>query len=94
MAKSIITDDLENCYFCGKPRENIHHIIFGSGRRVEISDRNGFIVPLCNRCHNMSDEAVHFDHVKDVLLRRICQLYYEKEHSREEWMRLVGRNYL
>lgn len=93
MLKSIITDDFETCYFCGMPAEAIHHVLPGTAKR-RISDVNGFTVPLCNKCHNMSNGAVHFDRTKDILLRRICQLYYEKEHSREEWRKLAGRNYL
>lgn len=91
--KSIITEDMGHCYLCGGPKECIHHIIYGAGRR-KIADQNGFIVPLCNRCHNMSDTSVHFNKTIDRDLKAICQSVYEESHSRVEWMMLVGRNYL
>jgi hypothetical protein len=32
--------------------------------------------------------------VVDLLLKRLCQVVYEKDHSREDFMKLIGRNYL
>jgi hypothetical protein len=32
--------------------------------------------------------------VVDLLLKRLCQAVYEIDHSREEFMELIGRNYL
>ncbi len=93
MKKSILTDDMESCYLCGRAREAVHHIYFGTALR-KISDKNGFIVPLCANCHNMSDKAVHFDKAKDLALKQACQREYEKLHTHEEFMKLIGRNYL
>ncbi len=92
MRKSLLTDDFSVCFFCGRPAECVHHIFAGTGRR-KISEREGFIVPLCNRCHNMSDGAVHFNRKLDVRLKRLAQEAYEKNHTREEFIALVGRNY-
>lgn len=50
MVKSILVDGLDWCYICGRPRQSIHHVFFGTANR-KISDKNGFIVPLCNDCH-------------------------------------------
>lgn len=93
MKKSIITDDMEHCYFCGMPKEAIHHIYMGNPWR-KISDKNGFIVPLCNYHHNMSNNSVHFNKDMDLTLKRACQTKFEQAHSREEFVRLIGRNYL
>lgn len=95
--KSIITDDLENCYLCKKQyrltrRECIHHIYGGPLRKI--SERNGFTVPLCHKCHNMSDKAVHFNKKLDLELKKTCQRIFEETHSRQEFMKLIGRNYL
>jgi hypothetical protein len=42
----------------------------------------------------MSDEGVHFDKDFDLELKQECQRKYEEEHTRAEFMELIGRNYL
>jgi hypothetical protein len=32
--------------------------------------------------------------VYSVALKRECQMEYERTHTREEWMALMGRSYL
>lgn len=93
MKKSILTNNLDVCVICRKPREAIHHIYGGHGRRA-ISDREGFIIPLCNLHHNMGVHSVHFDKKMDLALKKLCQRTYEKTHTREEFIKLIGRNYL
>lgn len=55
----------------------------------------GLIVYLCPDCH-IGTNGVHGKngHDIDLDLKRIAQLRYEEEHSREEWMQEIGRNYL
>ena len=91
---SILTDDLEHSFLSGKPAECIHHVYGGNGRR-QISEREGFIVPLTHAEHNMGRYAVHFNKELDLTLKRFCQQAYENQgHTREEFIRLIGRNYL
>ena len=93
MRKSILTDDLEVSYLSGMPAECVHHIYGGNGRR-SISEREGFIVPLTNAEHNMGKNSVHFNRKLDRWFKQLCQSIYEKNHTREEFIRLIGRNYL
>lgn len=96
MAKrSIVTDDYSQCFLCKGPKQCIHHIYFGSGRR-NISDREGFVVPLCNACHKDSMFGVHgkYGEKNALYLKQVCQEKYEETHTREEFMKLIGRNYL
>ena len=69
--------------------------IFAGGRR-QISEREGFWVYLIGRLHNQSNEGVHGKngHELDLKLKQDCQRKYEETHSREEWMLLLGKNYL
>lgn len=92
MRKSIITDDMEHCYLCGRPRECVHHIFFGPLRHI--ADKLRLVVPLCNDCHMFGRNAVHQNRWIDLELKRTAQLRYEETHSREEWMEKIGRNYL
>ena len=84
----------KECYVCKTTRGlHLHHIYFGTGNR-RISDANGFTVYLCGRHHNLSNSGVHFNVELDLELKQKCQRKYEETHSREEFMKLVGRNYL
>lgn len=92
--KSIITDDFEHCYLCGRPAECVHHMLPGAKRKA--SDRLGLVVPLCNDCHTTGPNAVHSSGGVNILndLKRIAQSIYEETHSRDHWMMNVGKNYL
>lgn len=90
--KSILQDDMSVCYFCGRPKEAIHEIYFGGNRQVSI--KHGFYVGLCNYHHNFSKNSVHFNRGYDLKLKKDCQLKYEETHSREEFIKLIGRSYL
>lgn len=95
MAKSVIKSDSDDrCYFCGRYPVEVHHIFKGKNR--QISDREGFIVHLCPYCHTMNTDSVHGKegHLKDLHLMKACQLAYEENHSRAEFMALIGRNYI
>ena len=94
MASSILQDE-KKCYITGV--ENVplhrHHIYFGNPNR-RISEENGFWVWLLPDLHNMSMQGVHFNKALDMRLKRECQLKYEETHTREDFLRLIGRNYL
>ena len=90
--KSIIQTEKE-CYVCGNKTVHLHHIYGGWANR-RISDAHGFTVYLCPYHHNMSNEGVHFNRKLDGYLKRKCQRIYEQTHTREEFMNLIGRNYL
>lgn len=94
MAKSILQDE-KVCYITGQTNNLHKHHIFAGGRR-KISEREGFVVYLCARLHNQSDDGVHGKngHELDLMLKRHCQMKYEETHSREEFMALIGKNYL
>lgn len=93
--KSILQDG-KCCYITGYEGENLHkhHIFFGAGQR-EISEKMGFWVYLRHDWHE-AEYGVHGrdGHELDLRLKRKCQRKYEATHSREEFMALIGRNYL
>lgn len=47
--KSVLTDDLEHCLFCGHSPVHFHHIFGGSNRYISTED--DMIAPLCWECH-------------------------------------------
>lgn len=72
-----------------------HHVFFGQGQR-EISEANGFTVYLCwnHHIHDGGPEAVHKNHDTCLLIQQETQRKYEQTHSREDFIRLIGRSYL
>lgn len=85
---SILTNDMEHCYICQSPFVEIHEI-YNAGNR-KISMKNGFCVGLCRSCHTQ----VTLDYEKNLYLKKKCQLKFEETHSREEFMKLIGRNFI
>lgn len=91
--ESIIQSERE-CFVC-KTKNNLHmhHIFYGTANR-EVSERNGFKVYLCGYHHNLSNFGVHFDNKLDIALKRYAQQLYEQEHTRADFIKLVGKSYL
>jgi len=95
MANSILQAE-KVCYITGSINNiHKHHIYFGSANR-KISEDNGFWIYLQGCWHNQSEFGVHgkYGHALDIQLKQMCQAEYEKTHSREEFIKLIGRNYL
>ena len=92
LVNSILPSD--GCYICGNPDTEVHHIFFGRKNR-QISDENGFTCKLCY-VHHRGFFGVHGTngHRLDLFLKKECQRKYEETHTRKEFMRLIGRNYL
>ena len=90
---SILTTDMEHCYVCikeNKVKKKKHiHEIFG-GRNRQISMRHGFCVPICEECHDRTENDIDFD--KE--LKKECQSKFEEEHIRDEFLELIDKNYL
>lgn len=91
--KSILQSEKE-CYICGaKTNLECHHIFAGNPLR-KISEQNGFKVYLCRLCHNEPPNGVHFNRKNMDALKAECQRKFEETHTRKEFMKLIGRNYL
>ena len=92
MAKSIIQDRKE-CYFCGKLTNLERHHVFGGVANRPISEKYGLTVWLCHNCHTGQDGA-QYDKMKNLRLKQDAQFAFERNHTRSEWMKLIGKNYL
>lgn len=87
------------CYLCMKQGNyqkhqttHEHHVYGGINRTV--SEENGFKVYLCLQHHVDGPEAVHNNIENMRIIQRDCQETYEKTHTRQQFMDLIGRNYL
>ena len=94
MSKSILQSEKRFLITGSTYNLHLHHIYAGSRRKI--SDDNGFVVWLTGYYHNQSNDGVHGKngHELDLMLKRICQEKYEETHSREEFIELIGKNYL
>ena len=93
MKRYSILNNLDKCYFCGRPRQAVHEVFFGTANR-KISIENGFCVGLCNAHHNTTANSVHHNKNLDLELKKLYQQEYEKIHTREEFIKLIGKSYL
>lgn len=93
MGKSVIFDDMEHCCVCGMPYPQHHHIFFGTSNR-KLSDKYGYIAPLCMRHHTGSD-GVHFNKDLDRHIKRLAQWHFETHHGkRTDFICTFGKSYL
>lgn len=85
---SILTEDLEQCFICGKSPVDIHEIYGGCNRKVSM--QNGFCVPLCREHHRLVTDYP----LNNKYLQEKCQSKFEEMHTRDGFMKLIGKNYL
>lgn len=74
------------CEFCGKfsKRLDPHEVYGGSNRKRSIKHK--FVKLLCRECH--SNENIINQ------LRIDIQKEYEKSHTKEEFIKLIGKSYI
>ena len=74
------------CDYCNKYYKKLdpHEVYGGSNRKRSI--KNKFVALLCRNCHD--DKKV----LKE--LKKKYQKEYEKNHTRDEFIKLIGKNYL
>lgn len=82
---SIITNDLKHCFVCGKPKNALHEVFYGSYRLVSI--RWGMVIPLCSFHHAEGKYSVHFDRDLDLKLKKMAQTIFEKKYSHDLFMK-------
>lgn len=93
---SILTGKDKRCYVTGRTEGlDKHHIFHGTGMRA-ISDKHGFWVYLWQPLHIAGMGGLHArpNRGLDLELKQACQRKFEETHTREEFMAIIGRNYL
>lgn len=90
----------KECYLCRKlygleTTQGLHkHHIYEGWANREVSESMGAWVWLCGYHHNLSNFGIHFNKERDLELKQEAQRKYEEDHTREEFMQLIGRDYL
>lgn len=74
------------CEYCGQYSKRLdpHEVYGGSNRKRSI--QNSFVKKLCRKCHSN----------KEVIeqLKIDVQKEFEKTHTREEFIKLIGKSYI
>ena len=92
MAKSIM-QQTKQCFICRSTNWLEEHHIFGGANRKH-SEKYGLKVWLCHIHHNEPPFGVHHNAENMRKLKAKAQEKFETAHSREEFMRIFGKNYL
>lgn len=83
----------EFCVVCGSPYIQKHHIFFGNANR-KISDKYGYIMPLCAE-HHTGGNGIHRNRGMSLYWMQTAQKHYEKHKgTREDFIQIFGRSYL
>lgn len=85
---SIITNNLDKCVVCGKKRDNLHEVFYGTGKR-QLSIKYGCVIPLCYQCHI----KIHKDSVLSIIWKVKCQEMFEKAYPNLDFMEIFGKSY-
>ena len=92
MGESILQRD-KRCYFCNRVTGLEKHHVFAGVANRRISEARGFWVMCCHDCHTGRD-GVQYNKEKNIRLKQDTQRAFEKDHSHDEWMDLIRKNYL
>ena len=90
--KSIIQEDTNYCFVCGRYGTEIHHIFFGTSNR-KMSDKYRCVVGLCCE-HHRGNSGVHHNRELDLELKRMAQRRFEEVYPELSFLAVFGRNYL
>lgn len=83
----------KRCYFCNRVSGLEKHHVFAGVANRKISEARGLWVMCCHDCHTGID-GVQYNKEKNLRLKQDAQRAFEKDHSHDEWMALIRKNYL
>lgn len=86
---SVFTDNMDKCYLCSNKRDHLHEIFAGCNRQNSM--RYGFVLPICEKCHNKYQNDAKFNlawHIKS-------QKYFETNiGTRAEFIKAFRQSWL
>lgn len=91
--ESPVWDVGEVCVMCGSPYTQNHHIFGGTANR-RVSDRMGYIIPLCAE-HHTGRAGIHYNRGYDLFWKQTAQMHFEAHHgTRREFIEAYGKSWL
>ena len=89
-----IMQSKRECYITHSVHDVVRHEIYYGFANRKISKKEGFWVWLVPEYHNTSNKGVHFNRELDLELKVACQKKYEETHSRDDFIKLIGKSYI
>lgn len=81
---------MKECFWCGRPASDKHHLIPGTANRKN-SEKYNLTCYLCRECHR----KVHDDPDMMLLFKCHGQALFEQESgTREDFISIFGKSYL
>lgn len=77
---SILTNDLEKCYFCHNLKMDLHEAFRGRNRQKSMEW--GLVVPLCRSCHS----KITIDKEFSKKLEKEARYVFIKKYSEEKFI--------
>lgn len=84
---SILTDNLDYCIMCGKPKQDLNEIY--PGRNRQNSMKYGCVMPMCRNCHTKYTN----DRNLQLYWMKLCQKKFNEIYE-EDFLSIFRRNYL
>ena len=92
-SKSILQENTDYCFVCGRYGTEIHHIFYGTANR-KLSDKYGLVVGLCYN-HHRGNDGVHGGNKElDMSLKQTAQAKFQEIYPQTDFLAVFGRNYL
>lgn len=90
---SIMQEDMDYCFWCGRYGTEVHHIFYGVGNR-KLSTKYGLVCGLCYT-HHRGNQGVHNGNRElDLELKRMAQRRFMEVYPESDFLAVFGRNYL
>lgn len=104
--RSIMTDNLNKCYYCGTTEGvELHHCIHGNKENRSLASQYHLLIGICSDCHR-GINGIHgkYGKEKDLKLQAKAQIAWEQRRVkkgkslpdtvREEWISIFGKDYV
>ena len=80
---SIITNNLEKCYFCSNKKMELHEVFRGRNRQKSM--KWGLVIPICQQCHVKITTDKEFSKVLEQKARNVFIKKYGERTFIEEF---------
>lgn len=80
---SILTNDLEKCYFCNNKKMELHEAFRGRNRQKSM--KWGLVVPICRECHSRITKDKEFSKMLENKAKQVFIKKYGQEKFIEEF---------
>lgn len=80
---SIITNNLEKCYFCNNKKMELHEAFRGKNRQKSM--KWGLVIPICRNCHSKITKDKEFSKILEEKAKKIFVKKYGEEKFIEEF---------